>query len=78
FHEQYWDPISDGAKDLIARMLTVNPAERITAAQALNHPWVTSGDDELATSELGESLQRMRVFNARRKFKAAIETIIMT
>eukprot|EP00903_Cladosiphon_okamuranus_P008290 g7977.t1 len=78
FHEQYWDPISDGAKDLIARMLTVDPVQRITADQALHHPWVMSGDDELAGSQLGESLQRMRVFNARRKFKSAIATIIMT
>ncbi|CAM9187931.1 unnamed protein product [Ectocarpus fasciculatus] len=78
FHEQYWDPISDGAKDLIARMLTVDPAARITATQALEHPWVMSEDDELETSELGDSLQRMRVFNARRKFKSAIATIIMT
>ncbi|CAM9971946.1 unnamed protein product [Pylaiella littoralis] len=78
FHEQYWDPISDGAKDLIARMLTVDPAARITADQALQHSWVMSGDDELSSSELGDSLQRMRVFNARRKFKSAIATIIMT
>ena len=48
------------------RMLTVDPAERITAEQALQHPWVMSGDDELAESQLGESLQRMRDFNARR------------
>lgn len=60
------------------RMLTVDPAERITAEQALQHPWVMSGDDELAESQLGDSLQRMRVFNARRKFKSAIATIIMT
>lgn len=60
------------------RMLTVDPLERITADQALQHPWVMSGDDELAESQLGDSLQRMRVFNARRKFKSAIATIIMT
>lgn len=60
------------------RMLTVDPAARITATQALEHPWVMSEDDELETSELGDSLQRMRVFNARRKFKSAIATIIMT
>lgn len=62
----------------VFRMLTVDPAERITADQALQHPWVMSGDDELAESQLGDSLQRMRVFNARRKFKSAIATIIMT
>ena len=59
------------------RMLTVDPAERITADQALRHPWVTSGDDELSESQLGGSLERMRMFNARRKFKSAINSIIM-
>lgn len=59
------------------RMLTVDPDERVTADQALRHPWVTSGDDELAESQLGESLQRMRVFNARRKFKSAINSIMV-
>lgn len=58
-------------------MLTVDPAERITADQALQHPWVTSEDDELSESQLGGSLQRMRMFNARRKFKSAINSIIM-
>lgn len=26
FHEQYWDPISDGAKDLIARCIAFPPS----------------------------------------------------
>lgn len=58
-------------------MLTVDPNERITAEQALGHPWVMRGDDELAESQLGPSLQRMRVFNARRKFKSAIASIML-
>lgn len=58
-------------------MLTVDPEERITAEQALEHPWVLTGDDQLAESTLGESLQRMRMFNARRKFKSAINSIVL-
>ena len=31
---------SDAVKDLINKMLTVNPNERITLAEVMNHPWV--------------------------------------
>ncbi|CAG8538034.1 8129_t:CDS:2 [Cetraspora pellucida] len=39
FDEDYWDDISNEAKDLINKMLTYNPDERITAHDALKHPW---------------------------------------
>ena len=35
-----WNPISDGAKDLVKRLLTYDPAERISALDALNHSWI--------------------------------------
>ena len=35
-----WNPISDGAKDLVKKLLTYDPAERISALDALNHPWI--------------------------------------
>ncbi len=34
-----WDDVSDTAKDLIRHLLVINPAERYTAAQALEHPF---------------------------------------
>lgn len=37
----YWSNISDEALDLIDKMLTVNPDERITVYAALEHPWIT-------------------------------------
>jgi len=36
----YWDSIGDSALDLIDRMLTVDPEERITVEEALEHPWI--------------------------------------
>jgi len=33
--------VTTEAKNLINSMLTVNPARRITAAQALRHPWIS-------------------------------------
>mmetsp|Transcript_2606 Transcript_2606/g.3461 ORF Transcript_2606/g.3461 Transcript_2606/m.3461 type:complete len:374 (+) Transcript_2606:75-1196(+) len=37
--EEGWDRVSDDAKDLILHLLVVNPKERYTAEQALEHPW---------------------------------------
>ena len=34
-----WEKVTDDAKDLIRRMLKVNPRRRITASMALKHPW---------------------------------------
>jgi len=36
-----WINISAEAKDLVMAMLTVDPRKRISATEALLHPWVT-------------------------------------
>lgn len=36
-----WDTVTVEAKNLINSMLTVNPAKRITASEALKHPWIS-------------------------------------
>lgn len=47
FHKRYWKDISDDVKHLITRMLTVNPALRITATLALQSDWILDeGEDE--------------------------------
>lgn len=34
-----WDDVSDAAKDLVCKMLTFDPKKRLSAKQALEHPW---------------------------------------
>ncbi|DAZ96083.1 TPA: hypothetical protein N0F65_005861 [Lagenidium giganteum] len=76
YDSPYWDHVSDEAKDLINKMLVVNPAERATAAQLLEHRWVTGA--EVATVQLTSALEELKRFNARRKFRAAVSTVKAT
>uniref|UniRef100_A0A8C8C423 calcium/calmodulin-dependent protein kinase n=1 Tax=Oncorhynchus tshawytscha TaxID=74940 RepID=A0A8C8C423_ONCTS len=41
FPSPEWDSVTPEAKNLINQMLTINPAKRITAQEALKHPWVS-------------------------------------
>ncbi|KAJ3689967.1 hypothetical protein LUZ61_019131 [Rhynchospora tenuis] len=65
-----WPSISNAAKDLIRRMLTKDPRRRITAAQALDHPWLREGG---ASSKSIDSavLVRMRQFQGNKQIKEA-------
>lgn len=35
-----WDLVSDSAKDIVTKMLHVDPHQRLTAPQVLRHPWI--------------------------------------
>ncbi|XP_067401110.1 ribosomal protein S6 kinase alpha-3 isoform X1 [Emydura macquarii macquarii] len=40
----YWNSVSITAKDLVSKMLHVDPHQRLTAAQVLRHPWIVDCD----------------------------------
>ncbi|MBN3321679.1 KS6A3 kinase, partial [Atractosteus spatula] len=40
----YWNSVSTEAKDLVSKMLHVDPHQRLTAAQVLRHPWIIHRD----------------------------------
>ncbi|XP_036448472.1 ribosomal protein S6 kinase alpha-1 isoform X2 [Colossoma macropomum] len=46
-----WDAVSDAAKDLVSKMLHVDPHQRLTAKQVLKHPWIMHRD-QLPNSQL--------------------------
>jgi serine/threonine protein kinase len=75
FHPDYWGSISKEAKDLIVKLLTVDPEKRFSADQALSHPWIDLHDDHLA-SDLNNNLAELKKYQAQRRFKAAGRAVL--
>jgi len=42
FYEKEWSHVSPEAKDLIERLLVVDPAKRYSMEETLNHPWLAA------------------------------------
>lgn len=72
-----WDTVTPEAKNLINSMLTVNPAKRITATEALKHPWICQRERVASVVHRQETVDCLKKFNARRKLKGAILTTML-
>jgi len=54
FDEEYFDDVSDLAKDFIDKFLVKNQRKRLTIKQSLKHPWIV-GDGEVVPEHQGEA-----------------------
>ncbi|XP_049860594.1 calcium/calmodulin-dependent protein kinase type II alpha chain isoform X7 [Schistocerca gregaria] len=72
-----WDTVTPEAKNLINQMLTVNPSKRITASEALRHPWICQRERVASVVHRQETVDCLKKFNARRKLKGAILTTML-
>uniref|UniRef100_A0A8D2BGC1 non-specific serine/threonine protein kinase n=1 Tax=Sus scrofa TaxID=9823 RepID=A0A8D2BGC1_PIG len=63
-----WDSISDAAKDVVSKMLHVDPHQRLTAVQVLKHPWIVNRE-YLSQNQL--SRQDVHLVKAHRKLNHA-------
>jgi hypothetical protein len=76
FHPKYWDKISEDAKDLIRRLLMINPLERYTVEETLSHPWIHADSKQLSSYDLSESLSELELFQNSRRLKVGINVIM--
>ncbi|KAH3756511.1 myosin light chain kinase [Pelomyxa schiedti] len=67
YHEEYWSGISDEAKNFIDSLLVLDPTQRLTAKQALEHPWLTGA--KCSTTPINRS-KMMGMVTERRRAKA--------
>ncbi|XP_057168240.1 calcium/calmodulin-dependent protein kinase type II subunit alpha isoform X2 [Ursus arctos] len=77
FPSPEWDTVTPEAKDLINKMLTINPSKRIAAAEALKHPWISHRSTVASCMHRQETVDCLKKFNARRKLKGAILTTML-
>ncbi|XP_035777655.1 peripheral plasma membrane protein CASK-like isoform X9 [Anopheles albimanus] len=69
-----WKHVSSTAKDLVLKMLALNPINRPTISEILEHPWIRDRD-KLQRNHLGDTVEELKRYNARRKLKAAVQTV---
>uniref|UniRef100_A0A8C7N3T5 calcium/calmodulin-dependent protein kinase n=1 Tax=Oncorhynchus kisutch TaxID=8019 RepID=A0A8C7N3T5_ONCKI len=72
FPSPEWDTVTPDAKDLINKMLTINPGKRITTAEALKHPWICQRSTVASMMHRQETVECLKKFNARRKLKVKL------
>ncbi|QDZ22740.1 calcium-dependent protein kinase [Chloropicon primus] len=75
FSKDPWPNISEDAKDLCGKLLCKNAAKRLTAAEALEHPWIQQGMVHSKEAEGTKNpkvtalVQRLQLFGTYSKFK---------
>lgn len=73
FPEEEWSVISESAKSLIKRMLTFEPAQRISAMEALTHPWFSNFEEKqkLNKKVAVSAFENMKKFKRNKKIEHA-------
>ncbi|XP_044139393.1 calcium/calmodulin-dependent protein kinase type IV-like isoform X1 [Bufo gargarizans] len=74
FLSPWWDEISLNAKDLVQKLIVLDPRKRLTTSQALQHPWVTGRAAKLF--HMDRTQRKLQEFNAKRKLKAAMKAVV--
>jgi len=83
FSGPYWDAVSESAKDFVAKLLTIDETKRLSAEEALRHPWIQhvmrKSSTELKPDEIDAirtALTNVMNFCAQRKLKQAVYSLI--
>ena len=76
YSSKYWGNVTEEAKSLIDSLLCVDPNNRLSAADAMEHPWMIMDHKQLRKSSLLKSIENMRELQVEAKFKAAVQSVV--
>lgn len=71
-----WKTISKDAKDLISSLLTYKPENRISAEDAIQHPWIKEAVAEIDSTAANHALGNLKTFRSGQKLKVAAASYI--
>ena len=79
FPSKEWSKRSEECKNLISKLMERDTNKRLTATEALDHPWIhrkvkTDFDTDLAM----QAISNLKTFNAEAKLKQATLTFMVT
>lgn len=78
--EEYWENVSETAKDFVRTCLTIDPAKRPTAEEALNHKWLADTQPHYVEDKEGNMTNLLphiqKAFDARKTFRKAVLSMI--
>ncbi|KAI3665719.1 hypothetical protein L6452_44349 [Arctium lappa] len=78
FDEVPWPTLSSDAKDFVKRLLNKDPRKRMTAAQALGHPWIRNTTEVKVPLDVS-ILRHMKVYMRSSALrKAALRALVKT
>lgn len=70
-----WNAVTDAAKELIKGLMTMDQDKRMTASEALNHPWIKSRDRVASVVHRQDTISGLKKFMAKRKLRAAVRAV---
>ena len=65
------------ARDFVEHLLHLDPLQRFTVDQALQHEWITTGSDTLETHELPDALITINSISSRRRAINVLKNTVM-
>ncbi|CAO3614063.1 unnamed protein product [Cunninghamella echinulata] len=75
FDEEYWGDISDSAKNFIDGLLAYKPEKRLTAEEALSHPWITQSPENGSASQSNLMLNIRKGLTSFPSFKSTLDNL---
>eukprot|EP00929_Paragymnodinium_shiwhaense_P066997 TRINITY_DN3368_c0_g2_i1.p1 TRINITY_DN3368_c0_g2~~TRINITY_DN3368_c0_g2_i1.p1 ORF type:complete len:562 (+),score=168.47 TRINITY_DN3368_c0_g2_i1:120-1805(+) len=71
-----WNGVSEEAKGFVKALLTVDPKNRLTAEQALEHPWILTRKERSMTEIDGSIVDGLRQYGQSSKFRRCCLTMM--